>query len=258
MPSHRQAQRICAKKLIGNIYIAGLNDWAFDIASKNEVLLQNSMDGTRIVRIIELCNKEYLVGAAFSPDVGLFPSQNQIPNISNAKQHIASVRQHCGLATEAYTFDLVDLKGEKPDMLLGSIPEATKGVTGTHIFALIMAVEEKACEKRLALIGHCTDSATNSLAALKMLAIPDNNIQKVGVKYIGLPMHGICYSAPKLHQGYPSITYPCWHHSSHTAVRNLLNGNISITVEPLAHESRTTSAKIASVLDFKQLKANYP
>lgn len=47
-------------------------------------------------------------------------------------------------------------------------------------------------------------------------------------------------------------------HSSRTAVRNLLNGNISITVEPLAHDSGTTTAKIASVLDLKQLKANYP
>uniref|UniRef100_A0A1X7VAT9 Uncharacterized protein n=1 Tax=Amphimedon queenslandica TaxID=400682 RepID=A0A1X7VAT9_AMPQE len=103
--------------------------------------LQNSMDGIRIVRIIELYNKEYLVGAAFLPDVTFFPSPNQSPNISNAN---GILHRYSGLATEAYTFDLVDLTVDKPDMLLGSIPEATKGVTGSHIFAPMMAVEEKA------------------------------------------------------------------------------------------------------------------
>lgn len=70
-------------------------------------------------------------------------------------------------------------------MLLGSIPEATKCVTGSHIYALMITVEEKACERRLALTGHCTDSATNSLAALEILAIPDS-LQRMGVKYISL------------------------------------------------------------------------
>ena len=66
---------------------------------------------------------------------------------------------------------------------MGSIPEAPKSVSGSHIFALMMAIEEKASEKGLSLLGHCVDSTTNSLA---MLAIPDKNMQSLGVKYIGM------------------------------------------------------------------------
>lgn len=102
---------------------------------------------------------------------------------------------------------------------------------------------------------HCVDSATNSLAALEMLAIPDKNMQSLGVKYIDLLMHGFCYFAPILRQEHSSIAYPCWDNSSRTAIRNLLNGNISITAENYSHESGITTAKIASVLDLKQLKA---
>ena len=86
MPSHRQAQRIRAKELSRSIYMPGLNDWAFEIASKDTKRpLQNSMDGTRVVRIIERYNKEYLVGAAFSPDVRLFPSPDKLPNYKQCK-----------------------------------------------------------------------------------------------------------------------------------------------------------------------------
>ena len=102
MPSHRQAQHIRAQELSRSIYMPGLNDWAFEIASKDTNRpLQNSMDGTRAVRIIELYNKEYLVGAAFSPDVRHFPSPDKLPNISIAKQHVASVRQHGSLVAES-------------------------------------------------------------------------------------------------------------------------------------------------------------
>jgi predicted cupin superfamily sugar epimerase len=70
LPSHRQAQRIKAKDIVGNTYMPGLNFWAFEMASKKEVKpLQVRMDGTRVVRIIELYKDEFLVGESFSPDV---------------------------------------------------------------------------------------------------------------------------------------------------------------------------------------------
>ena len=47
--------------------------------------------------------------------------------------------------------------GEVPDMLLGSIPEAT------HIYCVMLTVEHKVEKHNLSLVGHCTDSASNAL-----------------------------------------------------------------------------------------------
>ena len=53
-----------------------MNDWAFEKASKREVRpLQNGMDGTRIVRVVELYLKECLVGEQSLPDVRLRPDE---------------------------------------------------------------------------------------------------------------------------------------------------------------------------------------
>ena len=40
-------------------------------------------------------------------------------------------------------------------MMLGSIPEATSGVTASHIYALMLEVEHKASVHGVTLIGHC-------------------------------------------------------------------------------------------------------
>ena len=55
LPCARQAQKIRSKEAFNQHYLPGLNDWAFERASKSEVRpLQNGMDGTRIVRVVEL------------------------------------------------------------------------------------------------------------------------------------------------------------------------------------------------------------
>ena len=59
LPLARQAQRIRACDQSGFAYMPGLNDWAFQMVAKRELRpLQNSIDGTRVVRIIELYNNK--------------------------------------------------------------------------------------------------------------------------------------------------------------------------------------------------------
>ena len=53
-----------------------------------------------------------------------------------------------------------------PDLLIGSIPEAISGVTRDHILSLMLEIEKQCFEFNLPLIGHCTDSAANSLNVL--------------------------------------------------------------------------------------------
>lgn len=156
----------------------GLNEWAFQVASKDIRPFHNSMDGTRVVRIIELYQSEYLVGESFPPDVRIFPTSEQLTKVDSQKQlhdYILSVRENNRYAAEAYSFDLVDTTGKLPDMLLGSIPEATSGVTASHIYSLMLEVEQKAKLHNLSIVGHCTDSALNALNALLKLATPTQN-----------------------------------------------------------------------------------
>ncbi len=51
----------------------GLNNWVFEKVSLRPEIrpLQNGMDGTRIIRVIELYHKQYLVGEEFNSDVRL-------------------------------------------------------------------------------------------------------------------------------------------------------------------------------------------
>ena len=69
LPGLRQAQRI-KSKLVSDHYMPGVNEWAIEKAGKCEkVLLQNGMDGTRVVRAIEFYLVKYLVGEQFPIDV---------------------------------------------------------------------------------------------------------------------------------------------------------------------------------------------
>lgn len=99
---------------------------------------------------------------------------------------ILSVRENNRYAAEAYSFDLVDTTGKLPDMLLESIPEATSGVTASHIYSLMLEVEQKAKLHNLSIVGHCTDSALNALNALLKLATPTQNLVEQGVSFLGL------------------------------------------------------------------------
>ena len=47
LPCARQAQKICAKEIGDHHYLPGINNWALDVAIKNDTRpLQNGMDGT--------------------------------------------------------------------------------------------------------------------------------------------------------------------------------------------------------------------
>ena len=102
------------------------------------------MDGTRIIRTIELYDNKYLVGEEFPADVRIHPTSSHLPTFQNPKQtaeYIFMVRSKGLYAAEAYTMDFVDTTGKFSDFVVGSIPEAKSGVTGLHIFAMMMTVE---------------------------------------------------------------------------------------------------------------------
>ena len=79
--------------------------------------------------------------------------------------------------------------------------------------------------------GHCTDSA--SITLVKLASLSTYAEAKLEVTFVGLKRQGSSYFAPMLWPNYPSIDYPCWNHSSQTAVYNLMTGNISIVPEIL-------------------------
>uniref|UniRef100_A0A1X7U6J9 Uncharacterized protein n=1 Tax=Amphimedon queenslandica TaxID=400682 RepID=A0A1X7U6J9_AMPQE len=222
------------------------------------------MDGTRIVGVIKLYRGKYLVGESFSPDVRSWPStENAFPSVAPEKelgiaQYVSMVRSAGKLAAEAYSVTAVDITGMKSDVLFGSIPEATKGVTASHIFSLMMSIEKNVAKYDIPVFGYCTDSAANSLGALEKLLLPNSYLQSLHIKYLVLPMPSFIYAAPILRKGYPTIAYPCWDHSSRTSVRNLLNSRISIIAENFNSASGITTAKIASVHDIRALKQMKP
>ena len=267
LPCLRQAQRTKRKLLEEQMFMPGINEWALEMVAEREKRpLQNSMDGTRIIRAVELYAETYLVGEEFPTDVRCYPDSADLPTFQGAKEvfeYISKVRTNDLYAAEAYSIDFVDTTGKMNDMLIGSIPEAKNGVTGLHIFALMMQVENRSSKYALPLIGHCTDSASNSLRALVTLATPKSYQQlQRKVRFIGLPMTGFAYYAPILHKGYPSIAYPCWDHCGRTSIRNLMNANISIVTEVIPPASNTTPDCIkystATIQDLRALKRLNP
>lgn len=75
LPNSRQARKVRAKETTKRHYLPGINDWAVELAASRELRpIQNSMDGTRVIRVIELYLDQYLVGKEFSPDVRCWPS----------------------------------------------------------------------------------------------------------------------------------------------------------------------------------------
>ena len=67
-----------------------------------------------------------------------------------------SIQAQSRYAAEAYSFDRVDTTDMLPDLLTGSIPEATTEVTASHIHALMLEVEQRALMHNVSLIGHCS------------------------------------------------------------------------------------------------------
>ena len=128
-------------------YLPGLNDWAFEkLAKQHEQSvrsLRHGMDGTHVIRIIELYMERFLVGRAFPPDVRLFSSQLvEAASTQEIQEHMLHVRKENAYAAEAYSFNFSDITGEYSDLLVGTIPEAKSGVCGDHILAMMFEVEK--------------------------------------------------------------------------------------------------------------------
>ena len=260
LPAARQAQRLRAKDLGSATYLPGLNDWAFSIAAKHQRPYHNSMDGTRVVRTVELYRDQYLVGESFHPDVRKFPTASQLPQIETwekVQQYVLSVRREGRYAAEAYSFDLVDTSGKLPDLLTGSIPEPTSGVTASHVYAMMLEVERRASRHSLSLVGHCTDSASNALNALLKLATPTEYlVDNLKVSFLGLRRTDFYLFAPFFRSGFPSIAYPCWDHSGRTVLRNLMRRDIVAEVSTNASGMYISHA--ANIQDLHLLKKKHP
>lgn len=168
------------------------------------------MDGTRVVRTLELYLGKYLIGKAFPPDVRLFPDVCDISAMTDEdiQSYIFSVRKNDQYSAEAYSFNFSDTTGEYPDVLVGSISEAKSGVTGDCILSLMLEVEKWVGRYDLPLIGHCTDSASSSLSGLMQQTTPDtyNCIDKT-LYFIGLSIPGFRFYASIFRAPYPSIAY---------------------------------------------------
>ena len=72
----------------------------------------------------------------------------------------------------------------------------------------MMEIEKCCKEHDLSLIGHCTDSASNSLNALIWLATPQTYKHcSEEITFLGLDMKGFVFFA-SVAKKYPSIAYP--------------------------------------------------
>jgi len=260
LPLSRQAQRLRARECSLFVYMLGINDWPFEQASRQCQPYQNSMDGTRVIRTVELYENEYLVGEAFPADVRLFPEPCNLPTLESREQvqdYVLSVRSKRSYAAEAYSLDLVDTTGKSPDLMLGSFPEATSGATTSHVYAVMLKVECKVLTHNISLIGHCTDSASNSLNALVKLATPSHYLVQQKISFLGLDMKGYYLFAPFFRCQYPSIAYACWGHSGQTVLKNLLNQNRTITAE-IQEFAGVGCNSVACVQDLQHLKRVLP
>lgn len=265
LPTARQARKIRAMDIGDQHYLPGINNWALDLAAQGERRpLQNGMDGTRVIRVVELYLDQYLVGKAFPPDIRSFPSKDNLDQAISWQQiqdYVLDVREQCAYAAEAYSFNLSDTTGKNADILTGSFPESKSGVTGDHIFALMLEFEKRAQERNLPLVGHCTDSASNSLNALLFLASPStyNQLDGVSLVFLGLERSDYSFFAPFLRQSFPSIAYPCWDHSGRTVLRNLLNARLTLVSGILANTADGFQKyKKADAQDLRKLKFANP
>ena len=103
------------------------------------------LPGTRVMRVIKLYLDKYLVGGQFPTDVRQFPDEPPIYTTPDElSTYINKVRLNKLYSAEAYSLNLTDITGSLGDIIIGIIPEATKGNTGCHIFALMMEVEKRA------------------------------------------------------------------------------------------------------------------
>ena len=112
------------------------------------------------------------------------------------------------------------------------------------------------------LIGHCTDSAANSLNALIKLGTPTKYLVDHHLSFISLQLKGFCLLAPFFRKKFPSIAYACWDHSGRTVLRNLMNQNRKIIAEVQGKDDPLITAieykNMAMIHDLHHLKRVYP
>ena len=137
--------------------------------------------------------------------------------------------------------------------MVGSIPEATSGVTAGHILAIMLEVERKARNHNIPLIGQCTDSASNALHALAKLASPSTYTSD-SLHFLGLDRAGFVSFAPFLKDGFPSIAILCWDHSSRTSLRNLMSMKLTLIVRQSKSDCGIKNATVATIQDLHMLK----
>ena len=87
LPGVRQVQRLKRKLQENQNYMPGINEWALQkVAMRENKPLQNSVDGTRVIRAIELYSDKYLIGEEFPADVRLYPKESDLPVFEDAEQ----------------------------------------------------------------------------------------------------------------------------------------------------------------------------
>ena len=102
----RQARKIRAKDLSAQHYLPGINKWPLEKLATRTVVkpLQNGMDGTRIIRTLDLYLEKFIVGRQYPPDVRLFSEQlYEVPsNPRELHDYVIKTRQNGDYASEAY------------------------------------------------------------------------------------------------------------------------------------------------------------
>ena len=122
----------------------------------------------------------------------------------------------------------------------------------------MLEIEKKACVYNLPLVGHCTDSAANSLKALLKQSTPFEALVEKGVCFLGLPpASGFMLFVPFFWHEYPCIAYACWDHSGRTAIRKLLNNKLELVAETVGSKYLPHNI-VASVQDLHHLKNKHP
>jgi len=154
----------------------GQNNWAFKLAAENKRPYHNSMDGTRVIRTIELYENEYLVGGILFTRFSSVSNQQRASKgrITQANSRLCTVSEK--KSSICLSFDLVDTTGKISEILTG-----TDCMLLMIIYSMMLSVEQKAAKHNLSLVGYCTDSTSNSLNALLKLATPSQHLVDHGV-----------------------------------------------------------------------------
>ena len=102
--------------------------------------LLNGMDGTRVICTIEMY-RDMLIGEQFPAGVRKYLKKLPKPQTpEDLKRYILYIQCKREWAV-ACSMNLSDTTRLLSDIVIGVIPEATKGATGAHLFSLMMEVK---------------------------------------------------------------------------------------------------------------------